>query len=103
MAPFYSDNGRPGIETRFVIGLLLIKHIYGLSNEAVCERWIYDPYFQHFTGEEFFQHERAMLVLLSAVGYNFRLVLAGLRLLLRFILNALLRLLAVPPALKSAS
>ena len=33
------------------------KHIYGLSDEGVCERWVYDPYFQHFTGEEFFQHE----------------------------------------------
>ena len=57
VAPLYSDNGRPGIETRFVIGLLLLKHIYGLSDEGVCERWVYDPYFQHFTGEEFFQHE----------------------------------------------
>jgi IS5 family transposase len=36
---------------------LLLKHIYGLSDEGVCERWVYDPYFQHFTGEEFFQHE----------------------------------------------
>ena len=57
IAPLYSDNGRPGIESRFVIGLLLLKHIYGLSDEGVCERWVYDPYFQHFTGEEFFQHE----------------------------------------------
>jgi transposase, IS5 family len=57
IAPLYSDTGRPGIETRFVIGLLLLKHIYGLSDEGVCERWVYDPYFQHFTGEEFFQHE----------------------------------------------
>src|SRR5262249_9517806 len=40
-----------------VIGLFLLKHIYGLSDEGVCERWVYDPYFQHFTGEEFFQHE----------------------------------------------
>jgi transposase, IS5 family len=56
IAPLYSDHGRPGIETRFVIGLLLLKHIYGLSDEGVCERWVYDPYFQHFTGEEFFQH-----------------------------------------------
>ena len=56
IAPLYSDKGRPGIETRFVIGLLLLKHIYGLSDEAVCDRWVYDPYFQHFTGEEFFQH-----------------------------------------------
>ena len=57
VAPLYSDNGRPGIATRFVIGLLLLKHIYGLSDEGVCERWVYDPYFQHFTGEEFFQHQ----------------------------------------------
>ena len=56
IAPLYSDKGRPGIETRFVIGLLLLKHIYGLSDEGVCERWVYDPYFQHFTGEAFFQH-----------------------------------------------
>jgi len=57
IAPLYSDKGRPGIETRFVIGLLLLKHIYALSDEGVCERWVHDPYFQHFTGEEFFQHE----------------------------------------------
>ena len=57
IAPLYSDKGRPGIETRFIIGLLLLKHIYGLSDEGVCERWVYDPYFQHFTGAEFFQHE----------------------------------------------
>ena len=37
------------------------------------------------------------------VLHNLRLVLAWLRLLLRLILNALLRLFAVPSALKSAS
>ncbi len=39
-----------------MVGLLLLKHIYALSDEGVCERWVYDPYFQYFTGEEFFQH-----------------------------------------------
>ncbi|MEY9590763.1 hypothetical protein ABIA06_003054 [Bradyrhizobium yuanmingense] len=39
-----------------MIGLLPLKHIYGLSDEGVCERWVHDPYFQYFTGEEFFQH-----------------------------------------------
>src|SRR5262249_11924938 len=34
-----------------------LKHIYGLSDEGVCERWVYGPYFQHFTGAEFFRHE----------------------------------------------
>jgi IS5 family transposase len=57
IAPLYSDKGRPGIPSRFVIGLLLLKHIYGLSDEGVCERWVYDPYFQYFTGQEFFQHD----------------------------------------------
>ena len=57
IAPLYSDKGRPGIASRFVVGLLLLKHIYGLSDEAVCDRWVHDPYFQHFTGEAFFQHE----------------------------------------------
>jgi len=56
IAPLYSDNGRPGVATRFVLGLLLLKHIYALSDEGVCERWVYDPYFQYFAGEEFFQH-----------------------------------------------
>ncbi len=39
IAPLYSDKGRPGIKTRFVIGLLLLKHIFALSDEEVCERW----------------------------------------------------------------
>ena len=56
IAPLYSDQGRPGIESRFVIGLFLLKHIFALSDEQVCERWVYDPYFQYFTGQEFFQH-----------------------------------------------
>jgi IS5 family transposase len=57
VAPLFSDKGRPGLPTRFAIGLLLLKHIYGLSDEQVCDRWTESPYFQYFTGEEFFCHE----------------------------------------------
>jgi len=57
VAPLYSDKGRPGIETRFALGLFLLKSIYALSDDGVCDRWVYDPYFQYFTGEEFFQHK----------------------------------------------
>ncbi len=56
LAGAFSENGRPAVPTRFMIGLLLLKHVFDLSDEAVCERWVCDPYFQHFTGEEFFQH-----------------------------------------------
>jgi hypothetical protein len=51
------EQGRPAVPTRFMVGLLLLKQIHGLSDELVCERWIYDPYFQFFTGAEFFAHE----------------------------------------------
>lgn len=56
LADRFSDKGRPATETRFMVGLLILKHMFGLSDEGVCERWVYDPYFQHFTGEEYFQH-----------------------------------------------
>ena len=52
----FTAKGAARIESRFVIGLLLLKHIFALSDKQLCERWVYDPYFQHFTGEEFFQH-----------------------------------------------
>lgn len=56
LADRFSEHGRPATETRFMVGLLILKHMFGLSDEGVCERWVYDPYFQYFTGEEFFQH-----------------------------------------------
>lgn len=57
VAPCFSEAGRPGVSSRYMLGLLLLKHIYALSDEGVCERWVHDPYFQYFTGESFFQHE----------------------------------------------
>ena len=55
-APYYKEAGRPGSPIRLVVGLHLLKHIEGLSDEVVCERWKRDPYMQYFCGEEYFQH-----------------------------------------------
>ena len=57
LAPLFSDQGRPAEPVRFMIGMFVLKHIYGLSDEQLWERWVHDPYFQYFTGETFFQHE----------------------------------------------
>ena len=57
LAVRFSDKGRPAEPVRFMIGMFLLKHTYGLSDEQVWERWVHDPYFQYFTGEEFFQHD----------------------------------------------
>lgn len=56
LAAYFSDEGRPAEPVRFMIGMFLLKHTYALSDEQVWDRWVHDPYFQYFTGEEFFQH-----------------------------------------------
>lgn len=53
---YYSSVGRSGEPIRLMLGLNLLKHIYALSDDEICARWIENPYFQHFCGEIFFQH-----------------------------------------------
>ena len=57
LAESFSDRGRPAEPVRFMLGMFLLKHTYGLSDEQVWDRWVFDPYFEYFTSEEFFQHE----------------------------------------------
>lgn len=52
------DNGRPGIPTRLMVGLHYLKYTYNLSDEDVVEGWIENPYWQYFSGEQFFTHDR---------------------------------------------
>ncbi|MCB1080681.1 MAG: IS5 family transposase [Chlamydiia bacterium] len=54
---FFSENGRPGIPSRMMIGLHILKHTFALSDEEVCASWVENPYFQYFCGETFFQHD----------------------------------------------
>ena len=49
--------GQPPLPTRLVAGLLILKHMHNLSDEALCDRWVENPYFQYFCGEVVFQHE----------------------------------------------
>lgn len=48
-------GGRLALPMRLIAGLLYLKHAYDLSDEAVCERWLENPYWQFFTGEVVFQ------------------------------------------------
>jgi IS5 family transposase len=55
--PLYRDGvGRPGLPIRLMVGLHLIKHMDGVSDEAVCARFLDSPYVQLFCGETHFQH-----------------------------------------------
>ncbi|EKS37408.1 IS5 family transposase [Bradyrhizobium sp. INPA01-394B] len=53
---YTDDPGRPPLPTRLMAGLAILKHTYDLSDEVLCERWVENPYYQYFCGEEFFQH-----------------------------------------------
>jgi len=55
---YYSEIGRPSVPIRRMIGLLLLKHIYNLSDEAIVDRWIENPYWQYFSGELIFQIDK---------------------------------------------
>ena len=52
----YSDNGRPGIPTRVMVGLHYLKHTFNASDESVVETFVENPYWQYFCGYEYFQH-----------------------------------------------
>ena len=53
----YEDGpGQPPLPTRLMAGLMILKYTYDLSDEVLCERWVENPYYQYFCGEEFFQH-----------------------------------------------
>ena len=54
---FASSTGRPALPTRLMAALLYLKHVYALSDEDLVERWCENPYWQHFSGERYFQHE----------------------------------------------
>jgi IS5 family transposase len=54
----YTDApGHPPLPTRLMAGLAILKSMHDLSDEALCERWVENPYYQLFCGEEFFRHD----------------------------------------------
>lgn len=55
---FYSDKGRPSVPVRKIIGLLLLKSRFGISEEKALDIWIENPYWQFFCGEVHFQKDK---------------------------------------------
>jgi IS5 family transposase len=57
VAGCFGDVGRPAVPTRLMLGMLgmlILKEMNDLSDEALFDRWTCDPYFQFFTGEAYF-------------------------------------------------
>jgi len=50
----YTDGpGHPPLPTRLMAGIAILKHMHNLSDEGLCERWVENPYYQLFCGEDF--------------------------------------------------
>jgi len=51
------SNGAPGVSTRLMVALHYLKYQHDLSDEVVVAQWVENPYWQHFSGMQFFEHE----------------------------------------------
>jgi len=52
---YCEDFGRPAKSVHLMVGLHYLKYLKNLSDEEIVERWIENPYWQYFCGEEYFQ------------------------------------------------
>jgi len=53
---YYSHTGQPAMPIRLMVGSLMLKRIYNLGDETLCEAWKMNPYMQYFCGSAHFEH-----------------------------------------------
>lgn len=54
---FTDNRGRLAKPTRLMLGLQYLKYLYNESDENVARRFLENPYWQYFCGNEYFEHE----------------------------------------------
>lgn len=54
---FDESTGRPSKDLRLIAGLFFLKQLKNVSDEDLPERWVENPYWQYFCGEQYFNHE----------------------------------------------
>lgn len=50
-------RGQPPLPIRLVLGLHILKYLDNLSDEAVVCKFVENPYYQHFCGNRYFEHQ----------------------------------------------
>lgn len=66
----YSEKmGAPGKEVRLMVGLQYLKYMYNESDEMIVRKFVENPYYQYFCGNEYFEHS---LPIDSSSMTNFR-------------------------------
>lgn len=54
---YVKEIGRPGINTRIMVGLLFLKETFNESDESLLKRWVENVYWQAFCGFQYMQHK----------------------------------------------
>jgi len=54
---YYCESGRPGVSTRLMVSLHYLKYSADLSDEETVLQWLDNPYWQYFSGCQYFEHE----------------------------------------------
>jgi len=96
-ATYHPTQGAPGIATRLMVALHYLKYQHDLSDEDVVAAWAENPYWQHFSGERYFQH-RLPVDASSMTRWRGRLGEAGAEQMLRETIAAGIKMRVIRPA-----
>ena len=94
---YHPTQGAPGISTRLMVALHYLKYQHDLSDENVVLHWVENPYWQHFSGERYFQH-RVPVDASSMTRWRQRLGEAGAEQMLRATIETGIEMGAIRPA-----
>ena len=72
------DKGRRAIPVRKMAGLLILKYIYGCSDNSILRLWTSDPCIQYFCGEVWFS-EKPLINRFDLVSFRRRIGEKGLK------------------------
>lgn len=96
-ATYHPTQGAPGTPARLMVALHYLKYQHDLSDEDVVLHWLENPYWQHFSGERYFQH-RLPIDASSMTRWRQRLGEAGAEQMLRETIAAGIRMGAIRSA-----
>ncbi len=52
---YQAELGYPPLPIRLMVGLTMLQHMEGLSDEQIVRKWVENPYYQYFCGYDHFQ------------------------------------------------
>jgi IS5 family transposase len=94
---YHPSQGAPGLSTRLMVALHYLKYQHDLSDEDVVAVWVENPYWQHFSGMQYFQH-RMPIDPSSMTRWRKRLGDAGAEQMLRATIEAGMEMGVIRPA-----